>query len=101
MTVIDTKNFVLRHYPSLTVQEVEISREHEDGEKRWVITWPMKFEGGDIDPVKPVHVVFRRTWYLVTMRVFFQGSVESLAATRPDMLFIVHMKDSAFTMGRI
>jgi len=33
-------------------------RTYEDGEKRWVITWSMKFEGGDIDLVKPVHVVF-------------------------------------------
>ena len=43
----------------------------------------------------------RHTWYLVTMRVFFQGSVENLAAMRPDVLFIVHAKDSAFPMGRI
>jgi len=38
------------------------------------------------------------TWYLATTRVFLQGSVENLAATQPDMLFIVHAKDSAFTM---
>jgi len=51
----------------LTVQEVEISREHEDGEKLWDITWTTKSEGGGIGPVKPVHMI------LVTTRVFFEG----------------------------
>ena len=37
----------------------------------------------------------QRTWYLATTRVFLQDSVENLAATRPDELFIV---DAAFTM---
>ena len=41
------------------------------------------------------------TWFLVMMRVFFEGSVENLAATRLDVLFIVHTIDSAFTTGRI
>ena len=40
----------------------------------------------------------QRTWYSVTMAVFFQGSVENLAATRPDVLFTVWAKDSALTM---
>ena len=38
---------------------------------------------------------------LVKARVFFQGSVENLAATQLDVLLIVHMKDSALTMCRI
>ena len=37
----------------------------------------------------------QRSWYLVTTRVFFHRSVENLAAMRPDVLFIVHTKDSA------
>ena len=41
------------------------------------------------------------TRHLGTMRVFFQGSVENLAATQLDVLLIVHMKDSALTMCRI
>jgi len=32
VTIVDTKNFVLCRYPSLKVQEIEISREHEDEE---------------------------------------------------------------------
>ena len=52
LTLINTKNFVIHCYPSLTVLEVEISRENE---KCWVITWSMK---GSIGPVKPVHMVF-------------------------------------------
>ena len=68
--VLNTKNFVLCRYPSLTVQEVVISK---DGEKRWVITWSTKSEWDDIGSVKA--------------RVFLQGSVENLAATRPDLLF--------------
>jgi len=51
-------NFLLRHYPSLTVQEVELSKEHEDGEKQWVITWSTKSEGDGIGPVKPAHTTF-------------------------------------------
>ena len=35
------------------------------------------------------------------VRVFFQGSAENLAAMWLDVLFIVHAKDSAFTMRRI
>jgi len=57
-TVFDTKNFVLCCFPSLTVQEVQISREHVDGEKRWVIIWSTKSEGCGIGPVKPMHMVF-------------------------------------------
>jgi len=52
LILIDTKNFVIHHYPSLTVQEVEISREDE------VVTWSTKSEGSGIGPVKPVHMVF-------------------------------------------
>ena len=52
------EHFVLRRYPSLTVQEVNISREHENQEKQWVITWTTESEGGNIGPVKPVHMVF-------------------------------------------
>jgi len=52
------EKFILCHHPSLTVQEVEISREHEDREKQWVITWSMKSKEGGIGPVKPVHIVF-------------------------------------------
>ena len=37
-TLFNMKNFVLHLYPSLTLQEVEISKEHEVGEKWWVIT---------------------------------------------------------------
>ena len=37
----------------------------------------------------------QHTWYLAMMRVYSQVSVENLAATRPDELFIV---DAAFTM---
>jgi len=65
MTLIDTKNFVLHCYPSLTVQEANISREHENWEKQWVITWTTESEGGNIGPVKPVHMVFsddEKTW---------------------------------------
>jgi len=58
VTLIETKNFVLCHYPSLTVQEVYISREHENREKQWVITWTAESEGGNIGPVKPVRMVF-------------------------------------------
>ena len=90
-TLFGTKNFVLCCFPSLTVQEVQISREHVDGEKRWVIS------------LKGVALVqwSQCTWFLVMMRVFFEGSVENLAATWPDVLFIVHTIDSAFTTGRI
>jgi len=48
------KNLLLHHYPSLTVQEVEMSTEYEDGEKWRVITWSMISEVGDIGSVKPV-----------------------------------------------
>ena len=48
-TLIDMKNFLLHHYPSLTVQEVDMSTEHEDGG----ITRSMISEVGDIGPVKP------------------------------------------------
>jgi len=34
-TLIDMKNFVLHHYPCLTVQEVDMSTEHEVREKWW------------------------------------------------------------------
>ena len=51
-TLVDTKNFILDCYPSMTVREVEISREREDGE-----TWSMKSEGGGIGPVKPAHII--------------------------------------------
>ena len=51
--IFNMKNFVLHHYPSLTVQEVDMSTEHEDGEKWWGITRTMKSEVGDIGPVKP------------------------------------------------
>jgi len=71
VTLIDRKNFTLCCYPSLTVQEVKISREHEDREKRCIITWFMKSEVGDIGPVEPAHML------LVTTRVFFQDSVET------------------------
>ena len=40
----------------------------------------------------------QHTWYLVTTSVSLQVS---LAATWLDVLFIVHMKDSAFSMWRI
>ena len=75
VTLINTKNFILCCYLSLTVQKVKISREHKDGEKWCIITWFMKSEVGDIGPVKPAHML------LVTTRVFFQGSVENLAGT--------------------
>ena len=39
----------------MTVQEVEISREDEDG---CVIAWFMKIEGGSIGLVKPACMVF-------------------------------------------
>ena len=52
LTLVDAKNFVLCWYPSLTVQDVEISREDElsddDGEKRWVTAW----SGSGIGPVE-------------------------------------------------
>jgi len=41
------------------------------------------------------------TWYLVTMRVFFRVSVGNLAAMQADVVFIVHVKDSAFTTESI
>jgi len=50
-------------------------------------------EGGDNCPVKPAHTVFNGN------KSFFQGSVETLAAVRPGVLFMVHVKDSAFTTG--
>jgi len=88
------KNFVLHHYPSLTVQEVEITREQEDGEKRSVITWSMKYEVGEIGPVKPSHMVFSGE-----ERVFSQGSIENLAAMQSDVLFTVHAKRFCFHNG--
>jgi len=33
LILINTRNFVLHCYPSLTVQEVELDKEHEDEEK--------------------------------------------------------------------
>jgi len=42
--LFNMKNFVLRRYPSLTVQ--------------WVITWSMKSEGDGIGPVKPAGMTF-------------------------------------------
>ena len=50
-TLIDMKNFLLHHYPSLTVQEVDMSTEHEDGG----ITRSMISEVGDSGPVFIVH----------------------------------------------
>ena len=38
-------------YQSLTVQEVEISKEHEDGKKWLIITWSTKSEWDGIGPV--------------------------------------------------
>ena len=52
---IDMNNFILHHYPSLTVQEVETSTEYEDGEKWWGITRSMISEVGDSGPVFIVH----------------------------------------------
>jgi len=65
-------DFVLHHYVSPTVQEVEFSRQHEDGGKQRTVTWSTKSEGVGVGPVKPVHMV---------LRTFFQGPVENLAAT--------------------
>ena len=59
LVLADTKNFVLRCYPSLQVEDVEISG--EDGEKRWVIVCSRKYsrvEGAGIGPVKPARMVF-------------------------------------------
>ena len=67
----------------------------KDVEKRCVITWSTKSEWSGIGPVKPAHMV------LSDDKSFLPGLVENLAATRPDGLFIVHTKDSAFTTGRI
>jgi len=44
-TLFNTKNFVLHSYPSLTVQEVEISKEHEDGKKWWLLIGPQSLKG--------------------------------------------------------
>ena len=49
LTLIDAKNFVLPWYPSLTVQDVEISREDEE-----VTAWSTLFEWSGIGPAKPV-----------------------------------------------
>lgn len=68
LILIDMKNFVLCCYPSLKVQEVNISR--EGGEKQWVTAWSTKFEGGGIGPLKLACKV------LVMMAVLF---VENLA----------------------
>ena len=57
-SLYDTKNFISRCYTSLTIQEVAISREHEDVEKWWINTWSMKCEGGSIGPFKAVHMAF-------------------------------------------
>jgi len=90
LNLVDIKKS-LRCYLSLTVQEVKISREDEDGKKWGVITWSMMFERGGIGPVN------QRALYLVMMGVLFQGSVENLAYKQLDVLFIVHMKDSVST----
>jgi len=81
-TIFNTKNFSLCHNPSLTVQEVEISKGHEDGEKWWVTIWSTKSKWDGIGPDKP--------GYLVRMRVFLQSSVENLGATWLDVLFCTH-----------
>ena len=74
----------MRYVSSLVQIMLKISRELEDGEKRWVIAWSMKSEGGGIGPVNPACMV------LVKTRV--------LAMAKPNVLFIVHTKNSAFTM---
>ena len=90
LNLVDIKRS-LHCYPSLTVQEVKIRGEDEDGKKWGVTTWSMMFERGGIGPVNQCVL------YLVTMGVLFQGSVENLAHKQPDVLFMVHMKDSVST----
>ena len=51
------------------------------------------FERGGIDPVNQCAL------YLVTMGVLFQGFVENFAYKQPDVLFLVHMKDSVSTLA--
>jgi len=41
------------------------------------------------------------TWYLVMARVFFQGSVENLAAMRLNVLFMFHAKLISFSLSVI
>ena len=58
-TLIDTKRFVVRCYPTLKVEEVEIVS--EDGAKRWMIVCSTKYmevAGGGIGPVLPARMVF-------------------------------------------
>ena len=38
-------SFYICSYTSLTVQEVEISKEHEDGEKWWFLIGPQSLKG--------------------------------------------------------
>ena len=45
VTVVDTKNFVLCRYPSLKVQEIEISSEHEDKENGGLLLGPQSLKG--------------------------------------------------------
>jgi len=44
LTLINTKNFVLRCHPSLTVQEVEIAENMRMGRNSWVLLclWSLK-----------------------------------------------------------
>ena len=64
-----------------------------DGEKRWVIAWSTKSEGGSIGVVKPACMVFSDN----------QSILISLCwnITWPDVLSTVHTQDSAFTTSRI
>ena len=86
----DTKNFVVCCYPSLTVWMVEISREDEDGEKQWVNVFSTKVEEGGIGPAEVFRISDGRSF---SFEVPFK-----LAAVWQDVLFIVHSRDSAFTM---
>ena len=60
LNLVDTKKS-LHCCPSLTVQEVKISGQDEDGKKWGKITWSMMFERGGIGPVN------QRALYLVMM----------------------------------
>ena len=67
------KNFVLHHYSSLIVQEVEISREHmKIGRTGGFLLSPRSLNG-----VALVQLSQHR-WYLVMTRIFFGSDETSL-----------------------
>ena len=83
LALIDMKNFVSLCYPSLTVQLVKISREHEMGRNCGLLLGPQSLKG--------VALVWlsQRAWYLVTTRVFLLVSVETW---RDQMCYLQYMR---------